>query len=147
LRKVSQGTTIPLAAGERCYTRYGFHKLLDTYAVDVIQPDICNTGGLFEAKKIAAMAEVYNVRVAPHNYGGTLATAAAVQLAACIPNFMVLEFFPYYATEPNYIEILENPLEPTVKDGRLPVPTSPGLGVTLSRQPVEPFLRAESKLP
>jgi galactonate dehydratase len=147
LRKVSEGTTIPLAAGERCYTRYGFHKLLETYAVDIIQPDICNTGGLFEAKKIAAMAEVYNVRVAPHNYGGTLATAVAAQLAACIPNFMVLEFFPYYAEEPNYLEILDNPLEPMVADGHMPVPTGPGLGVTLARKTVEPFLRAESTLP
>ena len=140
LRKVSEGTTIPIAAGERCYARYGFHKLLETYAVDIVQPDICNTGGLFEARKIAAMAEVYNVRVAPHNYGSTLATAVSVQLAACIPNFMVLELFPYYADEPNFREILDSPLEPTAKDGHLPVPTGPGLGVTLNRQAVEDYL-------
>ena len=57
------------------------------------------------------MAEVYNVRVAMHVYGGALASAAAAQVAACIPNLMVQEFFPYYAQEPNYLEILEDPLE------------------------------------
>jgi galactonate dehydratase len=142
LKKVSEGTTIPIAAGERLYTRYDFHRLLDTYAVDIIQPDVCNTGGLFEARKIAAMAEVYNARVAPHNYGGSLATAVSVQLAACIPNFMVQEFFPHYAEEPNFLEILENPLEPLVADGYLPIPTEPGLGVTLNRKNVEPYLWA-----
>jgi galactonate dehydratase len=140
LKKISEGTTIPIAAGERFYTRYGFHKLLETYAADIVQPDVCNTGGILEAKKIAAMAEVYNVRVAMHVYGGTLATAAAAQIAACIPNLMVQEFFPYYAQEPNYLEILENPLEASVRDGFLPIPAEPGLGVTLARARVAPYL-------
>ena len=138
LARVATATRIPLAAGERVYLRYGFHRLLQTGAVAVIQPDVCNTGGLMEAKKIAAMAEVYNVRVAPHNYGSTLATAIAVQLGACIPNFMVLECFPDFAAEPGYLQVLETPLETTVVDGRMPVPTAPGLGVLLHKTNVAP---------
>ena len=142
LKTVSEKTTIPLAAGERSYGRYGFHTLLQTGAVDILQPDVCNTGGLMEAKKIAAMGEVHNLLVAPHNYGSTLATAIAVQLSAAIPNFMVLEHFPDYDREPDYLDVLEAPLETTVQDGTMPVPTGPGLGVTLHRDNLKPFLWA-----
>lgn len=135
---VRQMTSIPLAAGERAYTRYGFQRLLDTNAVDIIQPDVCNTGGLAEAKKIAAMAEVHNVRVAPHNYGSTLATAVSVQLCASIPNFMVLECFPDHHLEPGYLPVLRNPLEDTLKEGRMPVPDAPGLGVELASEAIAP---------
>ncbi|WP_081691319.1 mandelate racemase/muconate lactonizing enzyme family protein [Cucumibacter marinus] len=135
---VRQMTSIPLAAGERVYTRYGFHELLQSNAVDIIQPDVCNTGGLSEAKKISAMAEIYNVRVAPHNYGSTLATAVSAQLCAAIPNFMVLECFPDHHLEPGYTSVLLNPLEDTLISGRLPVPEAPGLGVELSLETIAP---------
>ncbi|MBO6541394.1 MAG: mandelate racemase/muconate lactonizing enzyme family protein [Rhizobiaceae bacterium] len=135
---VRRMTSIPLAAGERAYTRYGFQRLLDTNAVDIIQPDVCNTGGLAEAKKIAALAEVHNVRVAPHNYGSTLATAVSAQLCASIPNFMVLECFPDHHLEPGYLPVLRNPLEDTLRDGHLPVPTAPGLGVELATDIIAP---------
>lgn len=139
LAKLASKTAIPLAAGERYYGRYGFHKLLQTGAVDILQPDVCNCGGLLEAKKIAAMGEVHNLLVAPHNYGSTLATALAAQFAAAIPNFMVLEHFPDYDKEPGYLAVLDAPLEATVRDGMMPLPTGPGLGVTLHRDNVEPF--------
>ncbi|MBI3710110.1 MAG: mandelate racemase/muconate lactonizing enzyme family protein [Proteobacteria bacterium] len=140
LAKVAAGTSIPLAAGERYYGRAQFHRLLESQAADILQPDICNTGGFMEARAIAAMAEVHNARIAPHNYGSTLATAIAVQLGACIPNFMVLEYFPDYDKEPAYFEVLENPLEPGVRTGHMPVPSAPGLGVALNRAALQPHL-------
>lgn len=140
LDKVARNTSIPIATGERFYGRHDFHQLLQTYAVDIIQPDICNTGGILEGKKIAAMAEVYNVRVAPHNYGSTLATAITVQFAAMLPNFMVLEHFPDFDREPDYLAVLAAPLEPTVNDGAMPVPRGPGLGVELDRKNISPHL-------
>lgn len=140
LARVGRTTSIPLAAGERIYTRFGFHSLLETEAISIVQPDICNTGGLMEGKKIAALAEIYNARVAPHNYGSTLATAISAQLSACIPNFMVLECFPDYAKEPDFRPILENPWEDNVRNGRMPLNPLPGLGAILDQASVKNHL-------
>lgn len=140
LARVGRSTPIALAAGERVYTRFGFHALLETAAVSIVQPDVCNTGGLMEARKIAALAEIHNARVAPHNYGSTLATAISAQLSACLPNFMVLECFPGYASEPNYLPVLENPWEDNVKDGRMRLGSLPGLGAVLDRKAVAQHL-------
>ena len=108
----------------------------------IAQPDICNTGGFSEGLKIAADAELHNMRVAPHNYGSTLATAIAAQFSAAIPNFMVLEVFPDFEDEPGYNPLVDTPLERTIIDGRMPVPTGPGLGVTLDREAIAPHLFA-----
>lgn len=132
LELISRKTSIPLAAGERHYSRYGIHPILESGAVSIVQPDICNTGGLLEGRKIAALAEIYNARVAPHNYGSALATVIAAQLSACIPNLMVLECFPDFDKEPGFQPVIDNPLEPQVRHGLMPLPTGPGLGATLS---------------
>ncbi|MGD8419381.1 MAG: mandelate racemase/muconate lactonizing enzyme family protein [Gammaproteobacteria bacterium] len=137
--RVAAGTSIALAAGERAYGRPGCERLLQTGAVSILQPDVCNTGGLLEARLMAGMAETQNVRVAPHNYGSTLATAAAVQFAAVIPNFMVLEYFPEYDREPDYRAVLQQPLEASVGDTGMAVPDGPGLGVQLDHDSVEPW--------
>jgi len=139
-RVLARHLDMPIAAGERAYSRYGFHRLLDTWAIGIVQPDVCNTGGLLEARKIAAMAEVYNARLAPHNYGGPLATVLAAHLAALAPNFMTLEFFPNYRREGATVEILDRTLEDEAEDGFLRVPTGPGWGVALNREAVAPFL-------
>ncbi|MCL4186514.1 MAG: mandelate racemase/muconate lactonizing enzyme family protein [Rhodobacteraceae bacterium] len=139
LAEVGRRTRIPLAAGERVYGRYGFRTLLETGAIAIAQPDVCNTGGLSEARRIAALAEIYNARVAPHNYGTTLATVAAAQLAACIPNFMVLESFPDFDSEPGYRPVLRRPLEARIRDGMMPLPEGPGLGAELDRDSIAPF--------
>ncbi len=130
---ISQKTSIPLAAGERHYARYGIHPVLESGAVSIVQPDVCNTGGLAEARKIAALAEIYNARIALHNYGSALATVVSAQLAACIPNFMVLECFPDFDKEPGFQAVIENPLESRVRDGLMPLPDGPGLGATLAK--------------
>ncbi|MBP7278862.1 MAG: mandelate racemase/muconate lactonizing enzyme family protein [Sedimentibacter sp.] len=134
---VKAKVNIPIATGERLYTRYGFRRLLEIRAVDIVQPDPGTCGGIMELWRIAAMAETYNMRVAPHNCGGPVLTAAAVQLSACLTNFVIQEVFPY-RPEIHY-DIVENPLEYQIKNGRMKVPTEPGLGVALNHKTVDPF--------
>ena len=95
IKKVSEHVNIPIAVGERLYTRYGFRRILELQAADILQPDIGNTGGIMEVKKIAAMAEIYNMRIQPHVCASPVSTAAALQLDACIPNFFIQELYPY----------------------------------------------------
>jgi galactonate dehydratase len=137
LARVARETTIPVAAGERTYTRYGFARLFDANAISIAQPDVCNTGGLMETKKIAAMAEVHNLRVAPHNYGSPLATVISLQACASISNALILEMFPDFESEPGYRQIVDTPLENLVQGGRLAFQAGPGLGATLHRRSVE----------
>ena len=136
-KPLKEKVNIPIAAGERLYTRYGFRRALELRAVDIIQPDPGTCGGIMEAYKIAAMAEAYQMRFAPHNCGGAVLTAAAVQLAACCSNFDILETFPF---RPDiYMDIVDSPLESQIKDGRLAIPDTPGLGVTLNHEAVGPY--------
>ncbi|HXQ66209.1 MAG TPA: mandelate racemase/muconate lactonizing enzyme family protein [Alphaproteobacteria bacterium] len=145
LKKISEHVAIPVAVGERLYTRHGFRKILERHAADILQPDVGNTGGIMEAKKIAAMAEAYNMRVAPHNCASALSTAASLQLAACIPNFMTQEIYPYFPRQSGYVQVLENSPEDGIKDGSMAIPGGPGLGVTLAAERVRPFLFAECR--
>lgn len=140
LKKISDHVRIPVAAGERLYTRYGFRKVFEAHAIDIAQPDICLTGGLMETKKIAAMAEAYGMRVQPHVCGSPLATAAALQIGACISNFAIQEIYPYWQTFPDYIEITDNAPEARVKNGRIDIPDTPGLGINLDQKAIKPFL-------
>src|SRR5262249_3683443 len=91
LARVAGRTRVPLAVGERPYTKHDFWRLLGLGIVEFIQPDVCHVGGIAELRTIAAMAETCQVLVAPHNPLGPVATAAALQVAASIPNFALLE--------------------------------------------------------
>ena len=144
LVKVSAHVHLPIAVGERLYTRYGFRRILELHAADVLQPDIGNTGGIMEAKKIAAMAEAYTMRVAPHNCAGPVSTAAALQLDACIPNFLIQELYPYRI--PEHFAIVDHAAELDVHHGMVAIPDRPGLGVALVEERVRPFLWAECSL-
>lgn len=137
MARVANSTTIPLAAGERIYSRYGFAKLFAANAISIAQPDVCNTGGLMETKKIAAMAEVHNLQVAPHNYGSPLATAISLQACASISNAATLEIFPDFSSEPMYRQIIDEPLENLVEGGKLAFQNGAGLGVELHRHSVD----------
>jgi len=117
---------VPLATGERLFSKWEFRELIEKQLVDVVQPDICHAGGILELKKIAAMAEAYYIKVAPHNPNGPVATAASLHLAASIPNFLILE--TAYA-EPYRSQVQKYGL--TIKDGWIDLPTAPGLGVEL----------------
>jgi galactonate dehydratase len=91
LVQVRAATRVPIATGERLVTRHQFRQLLEDSACHIIQPDICHCGGLWEARKIAAMAEIYDVGVAPHNPLGPIANAAALHFALATPNFLIQE--------------------------------------------------------
>ena len=136
-RELKNKVNIPIATGERLFTRYGFRRIIELRAVDIVQPDPGTCGGILEVWRIGSMAETYNMRIAPHNCGGPVLTAAAVQVSACLSNFVIQEMFPY---RPDiHYNIVENPLERQIKKGRLALPTAPGLGVTLNHRAVDPF--------
>jgi galactonate dehydratase len=141
LKKVSEQVQMPVAVGERLYTRYGFRRVMELQAADILQPDIGNTGGIMETKKIAAMAEVYNMRIQPHTCSSPVATAAALQLDACIPNFFIQEIYPYRI--PEHFQIVDHAPELDIKNGYLAIPDKPGLGVELVEEKVKPFLWAQ----
>jgi galactonate dehydratase len=116
---------IPIATGERLVTRFQFRPLLERGACAVIQPDLCHCGGLWEARKIAAMAETYYVSVAPHNPLGPVATAAAIHFGIATPNFLIQEAIR--SDVPWRDEVIRYPVE--VVNGRVGMPTRPGLGI------------------
>jgi len=130
MRKVAENVDIPLAAGERLYTRYGFRPYIEGQILDVLQPDIGLAGGIMETKKIATYAETYGIHVQPHNCAGPISTAASVQLDACITNFIIQEWFPYHKDE--RYELVTEALERQVVDGYYTIVDKPGLGVELN---------------
>jgi len=139
--KVAQHLDLPIATGERIYTKFGFRLLLEKEAVDILQPDVARTGGITEMKKIAAMAEAYYVPLAPHNPNGPLANYANVNLLAAIPNCSILEWVrnnPPWANE-----IVTPPLIP--KNGFVEVSDRPGIGGSLNKALVEKHLFDEKK--
>lgn len=139
-RSLAGRWNVPIAAGERAYTRNGFRTLLETGAVDIAMPDIGNCGGVFEFVQIAAMAEAHNARVAPHNCASSLCTAASMQAWMSVANAMPLEVYPYFPEIPGYVQVLRDPPEERIQAGALPVPTEPGLGVTVDSKRVAEFL-------
>jgi galactonate dehydratase len=130
---------IPIAAGERVYTRSGFRNLLDTKGVDIIMPDIGNCGGMFEFVQIAAMAEAYNVRVSAHNCASSLCTAASLQAVAASAMSMPLETYPYFSDANDYVQVLKNPPEKEIVNGRLTISKSPGIGAEVDLEAISPF--------
>jgi galactonate dehydratase len=127
LKKVTEvRANIPLATGERLFSKWEFRELIDEQIVDVVQPDICHAGGILELKKIAAMAEAYYIKVAPHNPNGPVATAASLHLSAAIPNFLILETAK---NEPHRSMVQKSGLK--IEDGWIELPKTPGLGIEL----------------
>jgi galactonate dehydratase len=128
---VKQRINIPVATGERAYTRYGFLELVERRAADILQPDVTHAGGFLETKKIAAMAEACYITVAPHNSAGPGCTAASVHFAACTPNFKIQETFDDFS-EPWLHEAVRG--VPDVRGGCFDLPTGPGLGIELDEE-------------
>ena len=133
LARLRAQVEIPIATGEMLYTKFEFRDLLVRDAVDILQPDVCCAGGILECKKIAAIAEAFYCSVAPHNPMGPLATVVNVHLAACIPNFLILEYVPDDRSIRR--DLLVEPLRP--EGGYLPVPEKPGWGVELNEEMFE----------
>ncbi len=126
---IARSTSIPIATGERLFTKWGFREVLEKQAARIVQPDLSHAGGILECKKIAAMAEVYYAAVAPHCPLGPIALAACLQLDACTPNFLCQEHTTLgegYLREPFVLQ-----------DGYVTLPTGPGLGIALDEEAVE----------
>jgi galactonate dehydratase len=128
LAQLRAGIGPRLAGGEQLCGRSAFRPLLEAGAFDVLMPDVKWIGGILEAKKLAAWADVYDVAIAPHNMSGPVSTAASVHLAVTLPNFLILE---YCWGVPTWRADLVGGAE-VVVDGHIPLPTAPGLGITLN---------------
>lgn len=125
--EIARGTHLPIATGERIFTKWGFREILEKKAASIIQPDLCHAGGITEGRLIAGMAEAYYVPIAPHNPMGPISLATGLQLAASIPNFLVQE---QVTLGEGY---LKNPFK-LQKDGTVLIPTGPGLGIELDEK-------------
>lgn len=120
---------VPIAAGERLYSRFDYREIITNQWLDIVQPDICHCGGISEIRKIAYFAEPFLIKCAPHSPNGPVATAASIQVAAAIQNFDILEF-----AQTNYLcpDVYDIDLKPV--DGYFKIPTKPGLGVELDEE-------------
>jgi galactonate dehydratase len=139
LREIAGLVSTPIALGERLYTRWEFKPVFERGAVDIIQPDLSHAGGILEVRKIAAMAEAYDVAVAPHCPLGPLALAACLQIAACTPNHAIQEIslgIHYNTGGHDLLNFCTDKAPLTPIDGYLPVPEGPGLGVEIDEAAV-----------
>ena len=125
---VAQSTTIPISTGERLCTKFEFRRVLECRAATILQPDLGRVGGILEGKKIAAMAEAFNVQIAPHLYCGPIVGAANIQLATCTPNFLVLEGIGKW--DGFHGDLLKQPVQ--WEEGYVIPPDAPGLGFELN---------------
>jgi 2-dehydro-3-deoxyphosphogalactonate aldolase len=130
MAQVARATTIPIAAGERLATKYDFVRYLNAGALAILQPNLGRVGGILEAKKIAALAEAHHVQLAPHLYCGPVVGAANIQLAACSPNFLILEGIERW--QGFHAQVLKKPLR--WEEGYILPPEEPGLGVELDEE-------------
>lgn len=140
LAAVKREVNIPVVTGEELYTKFEFRQVLEKQAADILNPDVCNVGGIWELKEIAAMAEPYFVVISPHNYNTTtIGLAATLQCSTCIPNSLFTE---YFVNLESFGEAIAVPFK--VVDGYISVPDGPGLGLeldeeALGRYPYQPF--------
>ncbi len=130
LLEVKKKSPVPISAGERLYTRYSYRELFEKRCADFIQPDVSHAGGIGELRKIGAMSEAYYLGFAPHNPSGPVANAATLQMAACSPNFTILEIM--YSDVAYRNTVSNEALE--YKDGYIAIPDKPGLGIEINEE-------------
>jgi galactonate dehydratase len=128
MAEIARGTHLPIATGERIFTKWGFREILAKGAATILQPDLCHAGGIMEARLIAGMAEAHYAAIAPHNPLGPISLAAGLQLAASIPNFMCQE---QVSLGDGYIK---QPFK--VENGYVRIPEGPGLGIELDEEQI-----------
>lgn len=149
LAEVRAASDIPVVTGEALYGRAGFRPVFRARAADVINPDVANCGGILELLMIAAAAETEMIAVSPHNYNSTtLALSATVQASACMPNFIITEYFLPF--EEFGAKMFRNPLKPV--NGYIELPTEPGLGLepdeeVIRSMPYKAYPAREFRLP
>ena len=130
MREVKERVRVALSAGERLYNRYEFRRFFDLGCADYVQPDVSHAGGLLEMRFLASEAEIRHLGFCPHNPSGPVANAATLQLAACVPNFSILEMM--MTDVPFRAEVCDEKL--TLRNGRMSIPDRPGLGVDLNER-------------
>ena len=139
LDQLANLTSIPIALGERLFSRWDFKPFFERAIVDIVQPDLSHAGGISEVRRIAAMAEAYDVAVAPHCPLGPIALAACLQIAASTPNFVIQEMslgIHYNTQGHDLLTYINDPKVFSVKNGSVAVPTGPGLGVHINEAAV-----------
>lgn len=138
-KEVAKHTSTPLATGERLYTRWEFKNILKEGIIDIIQPDLALTGGILEGRKISAMAEAFDVAVAPHAPYGPIALAATLQMDVCTPNVFIQEqsLGIHYNKGFDLLDFVKNKEVFEYKDGYVDIPTKPGLGLEIDEDFVE----------
>ena len=139
MAEIARGTHLPIATGERVFTKWGFREVLEKRAATILQPDLCHAGGITEVRLIAGMAEAYYAGIAPHNPLGPISLAAGIQIAASIPNFVCQEQVSLGAG------YLKKPF--TVHQGYLDLPTGPGLGIELDENALASKIGHNSRNP
>ena len=132
MAEIARGTHLPIATGERVFTKWGFREILEKQAATILQPDLCHAGGITEVRLIAGMAEAYYAAIAPHNPLGPISLAAGIQLAASIPNFLCQE---QVSLGEGY---LKQPF--VVREGYVDVPLKPGLGIEIDEDALQEHL-------
>lgn len=142
--ELRQKTTIPIAGGECEYLRFGFHQLLKNKSVDIIQPDICACGGLTEAKRIASLASTYGVDIVPHTWGSSIGIHVALHFISNLESLPGRMFSPDFLLE---FDQTENALREQLtfpklemKNGKIQVPSSPGLGIEVNEDELHKFV-------
>ncbi|WP_170790336.1 mandelate racemase/muconate lactonizing enzyme family protein [Ruegeria lacuscaerulensis] len=128
MARVARNVRIPVATGERMTTKAEFGAVLRAGAAEILQPALGRAGGIWEMKKVAAMAEVFNAQMAPHLYAGPIEWAANIHLAASIPNLLLLETIE----TPFHDALIKGSLR--VEDGFVTAPTAPGLGIEVDEE-------------
>lgn len=143
MREVKRCSPVPLCSGENLYLRWGFRDLLEQQAVDYIMPDIPKCGGLSECRKIANMAEVYYVPLAPHNVCGPLGTMASAHVCASIPNFLIMEWHWIDYAGWDELTIQDQPI---IQQGHVVLTDKPGIGVEVNDEALAKYLRPGTTL-
>jgi len=143
LAEVQRSILLPVATGERLFTRWDFRPLFEKQAARIIQPDVSHCGGVLELKKIAAMAEASYIAVQPHNSNGPICNLASLHVDATIPNCIIQEFFHPYLER--YNEVLTEPI--VCRDGHLEIPSGPGLGADIREDVVAKYPPVEQPHP
>lgn len=135
-KEISRACNVPIATGERLFSKYDFKRLLEKGGVDIIQPDLSHAGGITEVRKIAAMAEAYDVALAPHCPLGPIALAACLQVDACSYNAFIQEqsMGIHYNEFHGPLDYILNPETYTFTDGSVQIPKLPGLGVEVNKE-------------
>ena len=134
-KEIARACNVPIATGERLFSKYDFRRLLEEGGVDIIQPDLSHAGGITEVRKIAAMAEAYDVALAPHCPLGPIALAACLQVDACSYNAFIQEqsMGIHYNEFHGPLDYILNPETYTFTDGSVQIPKLPGLGVEVNK--------------